>query len=481
MFLQLPLALLSGALIGSVSAETILGVTVYTRHGDRSSKHYKGYMLTNLGLQQNFQVGSDYRDLYISPNSAKQILGISPDKYVPAQIFASAPDEPVLLNTATAFLQGLYPPLEVLDEEIASQDLTNGSSYTNPLNGYQYVVLHGEEKASPDTIWIKGDDECPAISTLAETVTDSATYQEHIESTRPFYQQFWPILQDVYDYTSMQDNMSYSNAYDIFDLINSGTIHNASLADAVSPEDLFQLRTLADSHEFDLNFDPSRPELAIGARTLSQAILSHLNETVTSQGQKTKFSLLAGSYDTMMAFAGLLNLTTASEDFFGLPDYASTMAFEILTQDNVTEFPTEIDDLQVRFLFRNGSDGGAALEAFPLFAGEEVTVSWGEFVQRMQERAIGSVAEWCEVCGSEQGFCVAQLGGAEAEVEGGSGAGGGGGMSNAVAGVIGAFVTLGVVLVGGLGFALLRARKRRAAAPGQGNAALEKGTGSISS
>ncbi|KAL2827292.1 histidine phosphatase superfamily [Aspergillus pseudoustus] len=478
MFGQLAVAaVLSGALVGSASAETVLGVTVYSRHGDRTSKHYKGYMLTNLGLQQNFQVGSDYRDLYVSSGSPKQILGISEDKYVPAQIFASAPDEAVLLNTATAFLQGLYPPLESLDEEVASQTLNNGTSYTNPLNGYQYVVLHGEEKASPDTIWIKGDDECPAISVLAEDFTASAMYRERVESTRSFYQQFWPVLQDVYDYT--EANMSYENAYDIFDLINTGMIHNASMEDAVTEEELFQLRTLADSEQFDSNFDAAQPDLAIGARTLSQAILSHLNETVTSKG-KTKFSLLAGSYDTMMAFAGLLNLTTASTDFFGLPGYASTMAFELFTDDTVTEFPSVTDDLKVRFLFRNGSDGGAPLTAFPLFGGEQVTLSWTEFVAAMQERAIATVAEWCGICGNEQGFCAAETGSeAGASAEGQSS---GGGMSNAVAGVIGAVVTLGVVgIVAGVAFILLRKRRAALAPASPEIGTVEKRTGSISS
>jgi hypothetical protein len=428
-------------------------------------------MLTNLGLQQNYQVGSDYRDLYIASSSPKQILGISEDKYVPAQIFASAPDESVLLNTATAFLQGLYPPLDSLDEEVASQTLNNGSTYTNPLGGYQYIVLHGEEKESPDTIWIKGDDECPAISVLAEEFTESDVYAERVESTRPFYQQFWPVLQDVYDYT--EADLSYENAYEIFDLINTGMIHNTSMENAVTDEELFQLRTLADNHEFGVNFDASQPDMAIGARTLSHAILSHLNGTVTSQG-KTKFSLLAGSYDTMMAFAGLLNLTTASADFFGLPGYASTMAFELLTENDVMDFPEEIGDLKVRFLFRNGSDGGAPLTPFPLFGDERETLSWSEFVKHMQERAIATVAEWCGICGSEQGFCAADM----ASEAGVSGEKRGGSMSNAVAGVIGAVVTLGVVgIVAGV--ALIIFRKRRAALPRE--TGLEKGTGSISS
>ncbi|OJJ62416.1 hypothetical protein ASPSYDRAFT_109831, partial [Aspergillus sydowii CBS 593.65] len=395
------------ALVSSVGAETILGVTVYTRHGDRSSKHYPGYMLTNLGLQQNFQVGSDYRDLYVSSDSSKQILGISESKYVPSQIFASAPDEPVLLNTATAFLQGLYPPL---DASISSQSLNNGTNYTNPLDGYQYVVLHGEEKESPDTIWIKGDDECPAFTEAMDTFPESTVYQERLESTRSFYQQFWPdILENVYDLS--EEDMTYGNAYTIFDLINVGTIHNTSMKDAVTTEQLFQLRALADSAEFDSNYNASQPDRSIGAKTLNTAILSHLNETVTSKGD-VKFSLLAGSYDTMLAFFGLNELTAASSDFYGLPDYASTMVFELLTSnDDVDGFPSDTDSLMVRFLFRNGSDSGGEPTAFPLFGGEETTLSWTKFVAEMQSRAISSVAEWCNVCRSEQEFCVAATAG----------------------------------------------------------------------
>ncbi|KAL2829482.1 hypothetical protein BDW59DRAFT_159070 [Aspergillus cavernicola] len=86
-------------------------------------------------------------------------------------------DEAMLLNTATAFLQGLYPSLVGLNKKIASQTLNNGTTYTNPLSG---------------------DDECPAMTELVESFTDSVVYQERVESSRPFYQQFWPGLQDVY-------------------------------------------------------------------------------------------------------------------------------------------------------------------------------------------------------------------------------------------------------------------------------------------
>jgi len=60
-----------------------------------TSKHYSGYQLTPLGFTENYEVGSDYRDLYIADGAPKQILGISASKYVPSQVFASAPDQQV--------------------------------------------------------------------------------------------------------------------------------------------------------------------------------------------------------------------------------------------------------------------------------------------------------------------------------------------------------------------------------------------------
>ena len=60
-----------------------------------NTKHYKKQKLTNLGYQQNFQVGSDYRSRYLEANSPQQILGVSEDEYVASQIYASAPDQSV--------------------------------------------------------------------------------------------------------------------------------------------------------------------------------------------------------------------------------------------------------------------------------------------------------------------------------------------------------------------------------------------------
>jgi hypothetical protein len=425
--------------------------------------------LTNLGVQQNFQVGGDYRDIYVSSNSTKQILGISENKVVNSQIFATAPDQTVLLNTATAFLQGLYPPLEGLDPEIMSQTLNNGSTYENPLNGYQYVVLHGEDADAPDTIWLKGDEECPAASKSQKRFKNSTEFKAIDEATRSFYESFWEDIDSVYDY--QESNMTYGNAYDIFDLLNVASIHNASSAGNVTEDELFQLRTLADSNEFGQNYNSSDLARSLGGQTFAGAVIDQLNQTVSTKG-KLKFSLMAGSYDTFLAFFGLADLTSASGDFFGLPHYAATMSFELFTEETVDAFPSNVDDLKVRFLFRNGSDDGELLRVYPLFGRTDVVMSWTDFVSEMQGVAITSAEDWCNTCQSELLFCAAYN---STTATPSTQDHGDGGMSNAVAGVIGAMVTLGVVaILGAIAFFVLRRRRTGSIPAGTTPAANEK-------
>jgi hypothetical protein len=369
-------------------------------------------VLTPLGAQQVFQVGSDYRARYLSSSSPHRIHNMSEFEYVPAQVYASAPDQPILLSTATSFLQALYPPLG--DSPLAAQDLANGSSVSAPLTGYQYVTLHGVNDDSPETVWIKGDDHCPAFTAASSAFSASTEYASRLASTRDFYASLHPLVADVYP---SPEDLDYAHAYDIFDLIHVAHLHDAA-APAVTAEQLFQLRTLADSAEFGRNFNASQPETFIHAATFAGGVLRRLEETVSSsvKGETNpKFTLLAGSYDTFLAFFGLADLTSVSGDFYGLPAYASSMSFELFTPGEEEELDEAA--LRVRYLFRNGTEG--ELTPFPLFGSGKADLPWAEFVQAMRERGIESTAEWCAACRSGAGFCAAYGNGVEAARTGG--------------------------------------------------------------
>ena len=140
------------------------------------------------------------------------------------------------------------------------------------------------------------------------------------------------------------------------------SIHNESIAPEIEPSDLDQLRFLADQWEWNHTFNGTQAGRSIGGMALAGGILKHF-DAVMSASAAVKFSLLAGSYDTFMSFFGLTGLQEVSENFTGLPDYASTMAFELSTPGDDEAFPTKIEeDLRVRFLFRNGTSESEDLD-----------------------------------------------------------------------------------------------------------------------
>lgn len=200
---------------------------------------------------------------------------------------------------------------------------------------------------------------------------------------------------------------------------------------------------------------------------LAGGILNQL-DAVVSKSAKIKFSLLAGSYDTFMSFFGLTNLHAASGNFMGLPEYASTMAFELFTTGDDEPFPANPeDDLRVRFLFRNGTNEFEDLNVYPLWdETRSEDYSYGEFRSHLGESAITDVGEWCSVCNADNYICrmeAAQSSAEENELRSKAP-----GLSNAAAGGIGAAVTAVVsVAIGALAVVLLRCKSRRQAARAQ--------------
>jgi hypothetical protein len=129
----------------------------------------------------------------------------------------------------------------------------------------------------------------------------------------------------------------------------------------------------------------------------------------------------------------------------------------------------------VRFLWHNGTTGNNSVPvAYPLFGQDKATLSWTDFVSGMNKFAIGDQKDWCAACGNSTGVCssMSKTSATSSPSDGGNGRGNGG-MSKAVAGVIGAMVTLAVilgveallVLVAGL---RLVSKKRLGAGAGEG-------------
>ncbi|KAJ5088975.1 ATPase AAA-type core [Penicillium argentinense] len=435
-------SLQSGLLLASLSASTanaerVLGAFIYSRHGDRTPKVWGNTQLTTVGYLEMFNSGSFYNERYISNDSVKHIEGISDPVFRSKQLSASAPDDAVLQNSATGFLQGVYPPTSQATEKLA-----NDSTIVAPLNGYQIITLSTTDtnQDSESSTWLQGSSDCPKATVSSDSYYASQSYMDLEASTKEFYQSLSPVLSDAFS----DEDMSFKNAYIIFDYLNYGRIHNTTKPN-VTDAQWVQLQYLANNQQYNLAYNSSDPVRAIDGKVLAGEILTNLNKTIASEGEY-KLGVQFGSYGTFFSWFGIMQMPKASDDFTGIVDYASTFTLELVSNATGTEFPSS-DDISVRFSFHNGTvSSSSEPTVFPMFGRSEDLISWSDFVTESEKIAIASDSEWCDLCGNTEGKCSSSSSNSDATSASTDSIGGSGGVSRPVAGVIGAMVTLAVIL-----------------------------------
>ena len=440
-------ALLSSSV--SYAAETVLGVYMFHRHGDRTAKSTPPANLTNLGYSEVYHSGQYYRNRYVAPDAPLKIAGLNSDIVLQSQIAVSAPSDTVLQNSAQGFLQALYP---AVGPQLGNEPLANGSSVESPLNGSQLIPISlvSSGSGSEDNGWLQSSTGCGNSVISSNNYFTSPDYQNLLKSTSGFYQNLTPVINGSFS----PSTTSYKNAYTIYDLINVAEIHNASIhtfSNLLTPATLLQLRTLADQHEFNLAYNASETARALAGATLAAQAVQYLNNTIVANHNYSgpRLGIQFGAYNSFQSFFGLANLTSASPDFYGIPDYASVMLFELYTNASLpaTGGLPPSDELYVRFLFNNGTSAPSTTPLiYPLFGGTALDLRWDDFVSGMNQFAVGTTQQWCQVCGNTTGACAPFASPAGSASSAGGETGSGNGISTAVGGVIGAMVTLAVIL-----------------------------------
>lgn len=432
------------------SAEKVIGAYIFHRHGDRTTKAWPPVSLTALGADEVYASGSYYRSHYLSPNSSTYIQSISTTIPTLSQLSVTAPVDDVLQNSAQVFVQGLYPPAG----DAAMQTLANGSKVESPLGGYQYipvnaVSLSSSSADSESSDWLQAGSGCGAAVVSSNQFFSSAEYLSTLASTQSFYQSLMPVINTTF--TSAEAD--FENAYTIYDYIYVATIHNTTIPSSglLTAETMLQLQTRASQHELGLAYNASEPIRAIDGSVLAGQILQFLNATVESQSSSSSsapvLGIQFGAYGTFFSFFGLADMLPVSVNFTGMVNYASSIVFELVAPDS----SSSPDDYFVRFLVANGSASDTnPPQEFPLFGQNQTLLPWSDFVSGMQKFAIADTPSWCKACGETTGTCAVALGltgdGNGSTSATSSDSGKKGGLSNAVAGVIGALVTLGVIL-----------------------------------
>lgn len=191
----------------SYAADTIVGVYLVTRHGDRTSKEAPPTNLTPLGIQEAYDTGAYFRDRYVDDDDDDtEIAGISVGAVKLGQIAPTAPTgDNVLQNSAQAFLQGLYPPIQQVET------LRDGKKVETPIK-LQLIPVQATNQAGPileNTVWLQGASGCTNAVTSSSGYTSSAEYQSLLDSTSDFYKRLDPVIKGAYS----GDDQSFKNAY----------------------------------------------------------------------------------------------------------------------------------------------------------------------------------------------------------------------------------------------------------------------------
>lgn len=188
------------------AAETLLGLYIFSRHGDRTSKAWPPTKLTNLGYSQIFSTGTWFRENYI--NATSPINGIESNNVKLSQISASAPLDGVLMPSAQGFLQGLYPPVGAA---LGSQTLANGTVVTAPLNGYQLIPIQTASTGagSEDMAWLQGASSCANAEISSNNYFTSPEYLSLLNSTQGFYSSILPTINTTFN----ASQATFANAY----------------------------------------------------------------------------------------------------------------------------------------------------------------------------------------------------------------------------------------------------------------------------
>ncbi|CAK7233813.1 hypothetical protein SCUCBS95973_008723 [Sporothrix curviconia] len=501
---------------------TVWSAVVFSMYGERTPLNGPTYpALTPLGAQQMYISGTAYRNRYVlegtanaSVEAALPINGLSTNALDTRQVSVMSSDDSYVAAGAMAFMQGLYPPQT---DEFAYDNggrtaavLANGAVINFPLDGYQYPLVETYSLNDPASSWIEGHLSC---TTYQESIMDynyddeaSKLYNETLE----FYHEMWPgLFQDIFSEAST----NFYNAYSLYDYARYQYNHNPQVANNLSVADLGLLQDYASIQMRNLTANltvagsqPGDMVRAVAGRMLAQEVVTLFKDNMLNAGTNNKLNLLFGSFVPMMSFfalSGLMNGSSA-DAFDTIPGYGASMAFELYSMTdsdvlvgNSTVYPSQ-DLLYVRFLYSPDDSTSTSLTQYNLFDTVDhpatTSMTFGEFASAMQAIGIESVAAWCSMCDGVSVFCAGEL--ANVGNAGGDGSTNGdgsgsssdnnndsssssnksSGMAPAVAGVIGALVTLAVIgltilavmLWGGLRF-FFASRKNTSDGSGGGN------------
>ncbi|KAG5292030.1 histidine acid phosphatase, yeast-enriched transcript [Histoplasma ohiense] len=436
------------------AVEKVWAAFVFTTYGD-STPRVLPYTptLTTLGARQLVEVGSAVRLRY-PPGTIPGNVSLFP--MVSDELFIlSRPDHPMAAS-AQAFMQGFFPPTSGSSNNTeipALANVVNGSVLESPLGGYQYPSILTPTFRDPTSVYLAGQVNCEAyVASFAQWLGTNEVLAMNAASAS-FYARIYRLaLQGVF----VRESVSFFNSYAIYEYLNYQYIHNSTFREVISMEEVMYARFLASQWVSAANGNVNtngtldaqdRMILHVAGRTMARLIVSAFETNYGTDGASNKLTMAFGSYEPIVSFALLSGLASNGQsNFYSLPNPGSSMIFELFSMESGNSsraYPSQTD-LMVRFLFRNGTN--QPFVSYPLFsqAPSQPGIPYQAFKNDMVDIMMG-VPQWCLACGSDSTvFCPAYVPNFGGTLSSGSRS-----LKPAVAGVIGAVVTLAVTALAG--------------------------------
>lgn len=287
-----------------------------------------------------------------------------------------------------------------------------------------------------------------------------------------------------------QPYRDYDHALEIYDYLSYQYTHNRTIYERLTGNPLYTgvynaTRYYADEYAWNFWGNTASSEndtdnQAIGGKTLAAEILHQFQNLVTdrknhstsSTGVSHPITLLFGEQDPFISLMSLMLMDNRDKNFRAIPPFASAMIFELYSTGQDRTFPQNEDDLWVRFYYHNGTtDFNGQLIAFPMFnhGPSQTDMKWNDFQMMFTRIMMHTIVDWCQTCNSPSLFCTGvdtdaiSVSNPKAQNSSNNYP-----VSPAVAGVIGAVVTLAVaallfalaMLAGGVRFHRVQRRPK---------------------
>lgn len=402
---------------------SLAGIVILTRHGDRqgfyqSPTTYSASQtnLTVLGYQQEYKNGQDLRATYLT--GTQPISGIAVNTAQDAQLSVEADgagEGEVIIDSANALLQGLYPPF--------NEAITLANSTVVSWNRTQLIRVNTIEE---DEISLEGWTDCNKWTTRLNQWYQSSDFVSKSKVANPFFASLKSVLGNR--------PATLVNAWNLYDFLNVNYIHNSTIMNEITPQQLAEARYWANYHEAGSFSDPNPSNIGnIAGQTMLPGLISDIQQ-LANASDPLKIAYTAISYKP---FLSLFSLWQSGDAFSSsIVDYASTVVIEVHS------------DNTLNFVFRNGTEG--SFETLPVL-GSSKNLPIDTFVTEMEKYQLPTLASWCDACSTTEARGCSTL----AALNGTGGAGyasidstmGHHRVSPVVAGVIGAMVTLAVVVI----------------------------------